>query len=337
MFIVRPIKADDIDAMHFFGDTTSRGISNLPAYLPRVEKYVHDGIVSFEKEVIDPWDEVYPFIIENSVSGEKVGTSSILAKAGVRTSFCSYYLENLTEGENSSIDGAEHALLYPKIYTDGPSELLALYLLPSFRKGGLGKLLSLSRLLYIANQPHRFNDSIFADMRGYFTPEGACPFWNGIGGRLWKCSFSEILNKIDKEEVEICGLIPRFPLHWRLLHEDVQKYAGKLHPNSQAAYYMLTQQGLAFCHEISILDGGPIIKSAMNKVKIIQNSKHGIVADIASEIDSPGIDVLICNKNQFRATCTRIEVIEENKVRLDQETIKALNLDIGSPILFSTI
>lgn len=337
MFVVRPIKTEDFDAMHSFGKTTSPGISNLPAHLPRMERLINDGIASFKKEVAEPRDEIYPFILENSETGEKAGTCSILAKAGQRSSFCTFYLENLSEGEKNPFDGSEHALLYPKIYTDGPSELLALYLFPSFRKGGLGKLLSLSRFLFIANYPHRFTDAIFADMRGYIGADGICPFWNAIGARLWKCSYAEILAKLDREEISLCSLVPRFPLHWRLLPEEAQKYAGKIHPHTQAAYYMLNQQGLTFQHEISILDGGPIIRSSMDAIKAISLSKKGVVSIIEDEFATAGLEVLICNAVDFRASLARIEIVEEGRIRIDRETALGLHLDIGSPVLYKQL
>lgn len=338
MFVVRPVIAEDIEAIHSFAVAASLGIANLPAHMPRLQKMMNDGLNSFNKKVTAPGTEIYPFILENSVTGEKIGTCSLLASAGTRTPFCTFYLENVPEGDVEPMEGCNHTLLYPRRYEQGPSELIALYLSPSVRKGGLGKLLSFSRFFFVAANRERFSDTIFADMRGYSTADHQCPFWDAIGGKMWKWSYKEVLKKLDEEEVTICDLVTRYPIHWCMLTTEAQQCAGKIHPNTQAAYYMLNHQGLGFQREISILDGGPIITAQIDSIRCIHNSKKGRIRKIVDKLETE-IDALLCNELPFRVCHTYIQIVDGNKegkeVVVDRDTAEAMKLDVGSIVRYS--
>lgn len=330
MFVVRPITPIDIEAMFTFSKAASRGIANLPTHPPRMHKLIDDAVQSFKKNVSEPDKEIYSFILENTLTKEKVGTCSILSKAGARAPYGTFYIENLPEGEVYPPDGCNHALLYPRNYeNEGPSELCALYLLPAFRKGGLGKLLSLSRLLFVAINRQRFTENIFADMRGYITPEGRTPFWESVGEKIWKYTFQEVLEKLDREEITLSELLPHYPIHWCMISPEAQKYVGKTHPNTQAAYYLLNNQGLCYQREVSILDGGPLVMAPISAVHTVSKSKVVVVEAIVESLETPGTDVLICAEDkEFRATCARIEIVDNHSIKIDRLTASALNLEL---------
>lgn len=336
MFVVRCVTKEDIDAILSFSKTASLGIANLPTHMPRLEKMISDGIASFQKKVQKPGPEIYPFILEDTSTKEKIGTASLTASAGTRTHFCTYYLENIPEGESEPLEGCNHTLLYPRNYEEGPSEMIALYLSPLYRKGGLGKLLSFSRLLYVASFRERFTESLFADIRGYSTPDQRCPFWDSIGGKITKWSYQEVLQKLDREEVYLSSLVTRYPIHWCLLTPEAQKYAGKTHPNTQAAYYMLNHQGFGFQKEISALDGGPTIISPVDSIKCIAASVQGKIANIVDSLEVQGIEVFLCNESPFRVCQTNI-LANEGAVTINTDVAKALQLDVGSIIRYTPL
>lgn len=335
MFVVRPITHEDKDALQTFSKATLHGVSNLPLNPLRQAKIIEDGVEAFHS-VTPTGKEIYPFILENYETGEKVGTCSIIARVGQRDSYCSYYLENLPEGDSFPPEGCLHALLYPRYYENGPSELCALYLVPAFRKGGLGKLLALSRLLFIAGHLDRFNDTLFADLRGHTTSDGQSPFWSAIGAKLWRCDYQEILRRLDDRTVEMRSLLPRYPLHWCLLPLDAQICIGKTHPNTQAAYYMLNREGLVFQHEISILDGGPLITAPIKTIYTVAHSQRAVVSKVVPQIESGCGVALISNDElaNFRACQAPLLLGEPGQVILEIDTARALNLSEGSALRF---
>src|SRR6185503_16458836 len=55
------------------------------------------------------------------------------------------------------------------------SELCSLYLHPASRHSGQGRLLSLSRLLFIASHPERFKSTLMAELRGVIDRREVSP------------------------------------------------------------------------------------------------------------------------------------------------------------------
>jgi arginine N-succinyltransferase len=62
----------------------------------------------------------------------------------------------------------------------GWTEVGSLFLKAERRKGGAGRLLSQSRYMLIGAEPELFNENVLAELRGVFTPDGACPFWDHV-------------------------------------------------------------------------------------------------------------------------------------------------------------
>lgn len=316
---MRPVRMSDKDQLLIFSKTTSPGIANLSAIPRTVEKKIQKSIASFQKKVLTPEKEQYMFMLEDTSTRELVGTSSIKSNVGALNTYCTYYIENAPLGE---LDG----LLYPRIYEDGPSELCALYLDANFRKHGLGKLLSLSRFLFIASHKERFSETLLADMRGYITQEGKSPFWSATGEKLTKYNFLEVLKKLDAEELTMIDLIANTPLHVAMLPIDVQNSLGRVHPKTEPALKMLIDEGLRFNHEISVLDGGPVIYAPTNTLVSITHSYSYPVIDIHQPSADEFKNVIISNeKIDFRATIAHAQITPDG-VKLDAATAQALNV-----------
>lgn len=330
MFVIRPVTSEDASALQTFAASTSPGIANLPAHPPRLQRMIDKGIASFHKLIASPGDEIYTFILEESSTGLQVGTCSIMSRLGIETTYCTFALER---------QGGVPQYLSLKEYTSGPSELCALYLLPKYRKSGLGKLLSLSRLLFIASNPQRFNSILMADMRGVII-EGCSPFWDSIGAIYSHWSYLEILKKIDCEEVQLCSLFPRDPIPWSTLTPQAQQAAGHTHPHTLPAFYLLTNEGLLYRDEISVLDGGPILSGTIAELTTVTKNHSMPLAAIVPSLSEKEPEALICNAEvvNFRACRSRISLDDEGKnPSLDSQTAYALHLEVGSPLLYRTL
>ena len=73
----------------------------------------------------------------------------------------------------------------------GWTEVGSLFLKADRRKGGAGRLLSQSRYMLIGAQPELFDDNVLAELRGVFTPDGACPFWDHVAHKFFPMEFDE--------------------------------------------------------------------------------------------------------------------------------------------------
>ena len=73
----------------------------------------------------------------------------------------------------------------------GWTEVGSLFLKADRRKGGAGRLLSQSRYMLIGAQPDLFADNVLAELRGVFTPDGYCPFWDHVAHKFFPMDFDD--------------------------------------------------------------------------------------------------------------------------------------------------
>ena len=100
---------------------------------------------------------------------------------------------------------------------NGPCEIGSLFLHPDYRRDGNGRLLSLSRFLFMAEHRQRFEPQVIAEMRGVIDDQGRSPFWDAVGKHFFEIDFpkADYLSMVNKKF--IADLMPRHPLYVPLL------------------------------------------------------------------------------------------------------------------------
>ncbi len=138
---------------------------------------------------------------------------------------------------------------------------------------GCGRLLSLSRFLYMAAHPKRFASTTIAEMRGHQDEQGISPFWEAIGAHFFKVDFprADSLSMIDKKFIR--DLMPRYPIYLELLPHDAVEAIGQVHAQTKPALAMLEGEGFRRNSLIDIFDGGPVVECETAKIKAVANSK----------------------------------------------------------------
>ena len=89
---------------------------------------------------------------------------------------------------------------------------------PKYQGGGFGSLLSRARLLFMAQHPQRFSNTIFSELRGVHDEKGISPFWQCLGAYFFPISFSEAdeLTVLANKQF-IADLMPRGKIYLPLL------------------------------------------------------------------------------------------------------------------------
>lgn len=337
MMIIRPISRNDSDALEYLAKMSNLGMTHLPKRRERLEEKISHSLEAFATQVFKPAFEEYLFVLEDLETGKILGTCAISSKMGASDPSYLYKI-------SSDFSASPRHLPYPKeirvlhadFHQDGSSEICALYLLPEFRKGGLGKLLSFSRFLFIAAHQQRFEETIVAEMRGYITEENESPFWNGIGRHFLDVSFEEVMSMRDSDSSFIPEILPRHPIYVTFLPAEVQNMIGKVHPRTEPAIKMLTDQGFQFINEIDFFDGGPDIAAKTKEVKVIKESLVGHVHAI-SDRSVEGKRCLISNERlDFRACCDLLEEVSDSDhaVIISTDVAKALHVEKGDLIRY---
>jgi arginine N-succinyltransferase len=237
MIVIRPIKRKDQGIFAEFSFESLLGMTNLPRNRDRLlDKIIHSE-ASFLENVQEPGQEEYYFVLEDLTTGRIGGTCGILAQSTQSFRYC-YRIETIiTHAKHIS---APKELKVLKVVTNPAtaSEVCALYLQPTFRHSGQGRLLSLSRFLFIAAHRQRFRKKIVAEMRGYIDQRQISPFWDGIGRHFCDLSFVELMAQIDLDHNFIPEILPQHPIYISLLPQETQEAIGKTHDSTKPAYQM---------------------------------------------------------------------------------------------------
>jgi arginine N-succinyltransferase len=328
MFIIRPIRLTDLDAFEHCAMTAAIGITNLPKNRQLLEKKIQTSLDSFSQNIASSDPKSYTFILEDISNGDLGGTSSIFSSTGVQQPLYFYRIETVNSMK----------ILQVVSYSHAPSEICGLYLLPNFRKEGLGRLLSLSRFLFIASFPNLFEEVLFAEMRGNIDENNISPFWEALGRHFLNIGFPELLALEEKSKDFIPNILPKWPIYIALLPKEAQEVIGQTHLKTAPALKMLSEEGFKFTEEIDLFDAGPKIEAKAKEVRTIKESRVALVHDVIPTLEKSDDPWLLSNTSlNFRACYGTIKKLDEDRIVLSAEVAKALYLERGSEVRYVSL
>lgn len=335
MYIIRPITEKDAEDFVSIAFHAGIGMTSMPKNREVLLELVANSINAFNKEIHSPGRERYLFLLENTDTGEIVGTCGIAAKTGLLRPLYFYRVE--THYKNPSFISTPQKIPIMRVvrYDRAPTEICSLFLLHKARVGGLGKLLSLSRFLFIATHPSRFDKIIYAEMRGYIDSNNISPFWEGFGRHFVDIKFEELMHIRDMESIDVSQALPAHPIYLNLLPKEVKESIGKVHSATVPALQMLIQEGFSLTEEVDVFDGGPKIEAETKEIATIKQSKISKISEIVDKF-SEEEHHLISNErlSGFRACLGTVKVKDDHSVILDKETAHALQVEIGNFIRY---
>ncbi|PKI13834.1 arginine N-succinyltransferase [Colwellia sp. 12G3] len=330
MIIVRPIKKSDLKALYRIAVDSGHGFTSLPVNEQLLGQRISHAEESFSKEVSQAGNEGYLFVMEDTETGEVVGTSGIEAAVGLDDAFYHYHLGKVVHSSRElNIYNTVETLSLCNDYT-GASEICTLFLSDSHRKNNNGRFLSRFRFLFIAEHKERFSDTIIAEMRGVSDENGSSPFWNWLEEHFFSMDFptADYLTGIGKKEF-IAELMPKYPIYVNLLSKDAQDVINKVHPKTMPALRLLEAEGFARRGYVDIFDAGPTVESHINSIRTVNQSKRCQV--IIAEVQSTD-NYIICNSkvDNFRATQAPLSLRDTaNQVVISQDVADALMVNEG--------
>jgi len=334
MFVVRPVRQSDVDDLQALAQKMDAGLTTLSKDPVLLRRRVSGAVRSFQAEVECPGSEDYLFVLEDMATGRLVGTSALIAKVGGFQPFYTYRIETLVQESRTLGLRREMRALHLKMDHNGPTEVASLYLHPDYRHGGNGRLLSLSRFLFAAAFPLRFEQSFIAEMRGVNTA-GRSPFWEAVGHHFFATEFPEADKQCAADKSFIADLMPRYPIYIPLLPPEAQVVLGQVHPDTRPARGMLESEGFAFDHEVDIFDGGPILRCDCQAIRTVRESLIRPVSELMDGTPD-GLACVVSNgRSDFRACLTSVEPVGDQGVRLSAAIAEALRVEVGDLVRFA--
>jgi len=331
MLVVRPISMSDYDALHTCAVESGHGFTSLPVNEELLTNRIKHSEYSFTKpDVTSPSDEGYLMVGFDSETGEVAGTTGIEAAVGWDVPFYSYHISTIVHSSPKlNVNNVVKLLTFGNNYT-GCSEICTLFLRPEFRQGLNGRLMSKCRFLMMAEHPHRFSKTIFAEMRGVSDEDGNSPFWQWLQEHFFSIDFTmaDYLTGIGKKGF-IADLMPKLPIYINLLSKEAQEVIGQVHEKTRPALKLLEKEGFTCRNYVDIFDAGPSVECDINNIDSVRNSVR--VKVIIAE-HSSSQDFLICNTSfeNFRATAAKAAFNRENgSAIIPPKVANALKVDNG--------
>jgi len=338
MMVIRPIRKSDFAELVKIADESGHGFTSLPNNEELLAAKIARSEVSFKKTVDCPQDEGYLFVLEDTETGEVVGTSAIEAAVGLDDAFYHYHLSKVIHSSRTlNVYNPVEILTLCNDYT-GATELCTLFLRETARKNGNGKLLSKVRFMFIKEHEDRFADTLLAEMRGVSDENGKSPFWKWLEEHFFSMDFptADYLTGIG-QKVFIAELMPKYPIYVNLLSKEAQAVVGQVHEKTKPAIQLLKNEGFTFNGYVDIFDAGPTVEAKLNNVRTVRASSHKkvIIGDNAG-----GQQIMIANTelDNFRATLADLSFDKDgNDIVITAKMAAALQVSEGDTIRIATV
>ncbi len=332
MIIIRPIQNSDYESLHRMAVESGYGFTSLPVNEELLKKRINQADLSFNKTVTTPGNEGYLFVMEDTTTGEVVGTTGIEAAVGLEDAFYHYHLGKVVHNSRElNVYNTVETLSLCNDYT-GATEICTLFLSESHRKNNNGRFLSRCRFLFIAEHTQRFADTIIAEMRGISDEHGNSPFWQWLEEHFFSMDFptADYLTGIGKK-MFIAELMPKYPIYVSLLSKDAQHVINKVHEKTVPALRLLEAEGFARRGYVDIFDAGPTLEVERSSIKTVRESSkyQVIIGDVDSANTSSPNKYIICNTQvaTFRATQAPVLLRETaDQVVISQAVAEALQV-----------
>lgn len=305
--LVRAARLSDLDAVHALACAAGPGMTTLKPDRAALAARLATAEASF-RQTIPSAARDYVFVLEDPARGRVAGIAAIKGAVGLDEPFYNYRIGVSMHAARSVGVHLRHDVLHLTHDLTGCAELCSLFLAPDYRLGGNGRLLSKSRFLFIAQFPHLFTTTIFAEMRGFQLPDGSSPFWESIGRKFFDMDFerADALCQPGAKRY-IAELMPRHPIYTSLLSEAARAAIGQTHRDTVPARRLLEQEGLRVGAYIDIFDGGPVLEAKVRDLRAVRASVTGI-ADTLRGAGPDGTVALVCNDDlaNFRVLATGV-------------------------------
>lgn len=335
MLVVRPAAPVDLDHLLELAILSGPGFTSLPEDPDQLSERLDLSRDSFAGKM-EPQERWYTLMLEESDTGDVDGIGSVKASVGLKRPFFSFRVVNNAQSSPSLGIKLEQKTLVLVNECTGWTEVGSLFLKADRRKGGAGRLLSQSRYMLIGAEPELFNENVLAELRGVFTPDGACPFWDHVAHKFFPMDFDEadrMTGSTDKQF--ILDLAPRHPIYVELLPEPARAVIGKVHPQGVPAMALLESEGFRPNGLIDIFDAGPTVSCGRDNIRTVRDARPLTVA-IADEVEAELPALISTNSvGAFRAVRQRASVTGD-VATLSRETADALKVRAGDTVRVKT-
>ncbi|GAP73584.1 arginine N-succinyltransferase [Pseudoalteromonas sp. SW0106-04] len=338
MLVLRPIRGDDFAALKQIAIESGHGFTSLPVDDELLQAKIERSERSVEKHVNGPGDEGYLFVLQDTESGDIVGTTGIEAAVGMSVPLY-HYRRSTSVHHSPSLDvyNRVDTLSMCNDYT-GCSEICTLFLREPYRRGLTGRFLSRIRFLFMAEHSDRFSDTIIAEMRGVSDEHGHSPFWQWLQQHFFSIEFPQADHLVGLgDKTFISELMPKYPIYVNLLSEAAQAVIGQVHDNTKPALRLLQREGFEHRGYVDLFDAGPTVEAKLGNISTVRQSKVCPIL-IKEQLEPQATTWALCNDKvgDFRAIFSdAVEYCDiKHQLYISAEAADTLGVSQGDSVRF---
>lgn len=325
MFIVREVLETDLNNLY---DLSHQALLlNLPRDKGSLEKKIQESTNSFKNPNKSELNKNhFIFVLEDFLEKKVVGVSMIHGQHGTKEKPHFFLTVGEEKKYSQSLDKElNHQTLKFGYETSGYSEIGGLVLNNSYRghPQKLGKLLSLSRFLFIKNNFELFTNIIHTELMPPLTSSGSSLLWEAVGRKFFNMEYWEA-DKLSQSNKEfILNLFPQGTIYTKLLPKEAVEMIGKVGPFTQPVKKMLEQIGFKYTNEVDPFDGGPHYRCRAKDIKVIKESFDSKIS-IGSLNDEFNSITSFKSNNQFICTYSNHQMTNNKNSTLVPKSLASL-------------
>lgn len=334
MFL-RPASQSDHAAILSLAKQAGFGMTSLPPDEAVLREKIEASVASFAGKYEKPGQESFLFVLEDGDhAGHIAGTCGIKARIGLTQPFYSYKLATITQVSTQLDIFSQQTMLQVSNDLTGSTEIGSLFLEPSYRRDRIGKMLSLSRFLFMGAFANHFSDQVIAEMRGVHDLDGNAPFYNALPKKFFKMSFTkaDYVNATQGNQF-INDLMPKYPIYLNLLPKAARDVVGQANAASEPAKLMLERQGFKYTGYIDIFDGGPTLCAERNAIDVVKNHKQRTISSIGDLPEGTPKYMVMNNRfAEYRCALGRVQFGEGDAINITPRLAARLGVKVGDVI-----
>jgi arginine N-succinyltransferase len=334
MMRIRPVRIKDHAEILNLAHIAGIGMSSLPQDADVLWSKIASAAKSFKGEPEHPKEEKFLFVLEDVVNRTLVGTTGLVAHVGLRRPFYSYKLSTITQASMGiGVYSLQQVLHMVNDYTNA-TEIGSLFLHPDYRRDGIGKMLSRSRYLMIAEFPELFSDIVVSEIRGVQDKNGDSPFYDNLARHFFKMEFKQADYIYATQGAQfIADLMPRYPVYVNLLPKEAQDVIGVPLDASKPALQLLKSEGFRYEGYVDLFDAGPTMQADRAIIRTVRESQKAEVKAVGEVASEP---YMICNTvlEHFTVVAGSLRV-ENNGVTITPDVAHALGVKKGGMVRYA--
>ena len=326
MMLVRPVTLEDHDEILALAREAGIGMTSLPPDSSVLENKIRRSVASCQGKVESEKEDIFLFVLVDTNTNKLVGTTGIVAHVGLRQPFYSYKLSTIVQASTElDIYSPQRVLHMVNDYT-GSTEIGSLFLLPQYRRDGIGRFLSRSRFLMLAELPHLFSNMVISEIRGVQDENGESPFYKNLAQHFFQMDFkrADFIHATQGGQF-ISDLMPKYPIYVELLNPKAQEVIGLPLQASQPAIHLLEKEGFRYQGYIDVFDAGPTLQVERTTIRVVRKSKRATVTAIKKLPEVINCMVASTVLPDFRIAYTALEK-NSTGVSITPETAELLKL-----------